>query len=463
MKKVSVLLAAAMFLGLPMVASAGIVGDCVDCHTMHNSEQGAPVAMKGTAVAPSATPNQNLLRMDCIACHAQDPTGGTKIVTAAGGSVIPQVAHADASGNLAGGNFSELTTGGDRKGHNIVDFFAADADNLYKAPGDYSNKRHDFGGTTVPLTDNTVASAASTAFTCAGAVGCHGTRSQMLSGYTDPNNTIDLTLPANNATGADGPDFWVTTGKRQGIAAITGAHHNNSDDEVKNPAQNAIGYHDGEKVAAGYRFIPGLKGMGNPTERWQNNSPTSHNEYFGSATNPGLLWGTSTCNACHIEGTTQQAGLGGSNRMTLDSTLGVPNQSMSGFCVTCHGEFHSSGTGADRLVAGGKNGTSGAFLRHPSDHVIPNAGEYAAYTNYDVTAPVARPVLASAVSDAVVPGTDLVMCLSCHVPHASEFDGMLRFDYALMTAGNFADIPTAQAAGGCMACHTTKGVLPANR
>ena len=458
MKKVSVLLAAAMFLGLPMVASAGIVGDCVDCHTMHNSEQGAPVAMKGTAVAPSATPNQNLLRMDCIACHAQDPTGGTKIVTAAGGSLIPQVAHADASGDLAGGNFTALTVGGDRKGHNVVDFFAADADNLYKAPGDYSNKRHSFDTVSVAGTaGGGAAVTANTAFTCAGAVGCHGTRSQMLSGYTDPNTTAGFN---GNVAGEDGADFWVTTLKRQGIAAITGAHHNNTGDTVKNPAQNAIGYHDGEKVAAGYRFIPGLKGMGNPTEPWQNNSPTSHNEYFGSATNPAILTGTSTCNVCHIEGTTQMAALGGSNRMTLNSTLAVPNQSMSGFCVTCHGEFHTSGTGTDRLVAGGKNGTSGAFLRHPSDHVIPNSGEYAAYTSYDVTAPVARPVLASAVSDAVVPGTDLVMCLSCHVPHASEFDGMLRFDYELMTAGDYASIAAAQAEGGCMACHTTKGVLP---
>ena len=27
--------------------------------------------------------------------------------------------------------------------------------------------------------------------------------------------------------------------------------------------------------------------------------------------------------------------------MTFDSTLFVPNQSMSGFCTTCHGKFHS--------------------------------------------------------------------------------------------------------------------------
>ena len=55
---------------------------------------------------------------------------------------------------------------------------------------------------------------------------------------------------------------------------------------------------------------------------------------------------------------------------------------MSGFCSSCHGYFHSSG-GGDYV----DNGVSGAFLRHPSDWVIPNSGEYAGYTNFDHTLP----------------------------------------------------------------------------
>ena len=144
--------------------------------------------------------------------------------------------------------------------------------------------------------------------------------------------------------------------------------------------------------------------------------------------------------------------------MTADSTLQAPNQSMSGFCTTCHGNFHSSsledGTNYDR---GPANGTSGAFLRHPSDYVIPATGEYAAYTAYNLTAPVARPTVATAASDVVAPGTDLVMCLSCHQAHATPYDGMLRFDYAAMIAGSQVDDAASQALGGCMACHTTKG------
>ena len=80
MKKMIVLIAAA-FLAFPVIASADLVGDCYDCHTMHNSEQNAPVVAAG--------PQPNLLRYDCLGCHAQNPTGGTKDWTGPGGSIIP--------------------------------------------------------------------------------------------------------------------------------------------------------------------------------------------------------------------------------------------------------------------------------------------------------------------------------------------------------------------------------------
>jgi len=136
------------------------------------------------------------------------------------------------------------------------------------------------------------------------------------------------------------------------------------------------------------------------------------------------------------------------------------NNSMSGFCSSCHGYFHSSG-GGDYV----NNGVSGAFLRHPSDYIIPESGEYAAYDVYDPTAPVARNLagITAGPSDVVAGGTDMVGCLSCHVAHGSANDYLLRFDYATMTAGGYADIATAQGAGGCLACHTEKGVLPGNR
>ena len=49
MKKILVIIAGAMFL-LPAFATAqGLIGECADCHTMHNSEQGVEVARVGIA------------------------------------------------------------------------------------------------------------------------------------------------------------------------------------------------------------------------------------------------------------------------------------------------------------------------------------------------------------------------------------------------------------------------------
>jgi predicted CXXCH cytochrome family protein len=355
--------------------------------------------------------------------------------------------------NLAGGNFA-YSTANQRKGHNVIDLTAADASNatqeeggatIYGAPpGNAHASHHDMDSGVFSV------SAAFDAFTCAGARGCHGTRSQLLSGNTVDNGT------ANNFEGV----------RRTGIAAISGAHHNSYDG-----AKTSDGYvgdgaghgdlttiHDGQMVADGYRFIPGLQAYGNEVDRWKNVDENSHNEYFATAGN--TVGESAGCGVCHLQATTVTIGgtptWGLSARAGFNSTMPVPGNDMSGFCGTCHGVFHSAGTGD----ANEGNGTSGAFLRHPSDWVIPNSGEYAAYTSYDVTAPVARPSVLTAADPNVNPGTDMVMCLSCHAAHATANDYMLRFDYSAMTAGGYGTIALATAEGGCLACHTTKGVLP---
>jgi hypothetical protein len=109
---------------------------------------------------------------------------------------------------------------------------------------------------------------------------------------------------------------------------------------------------------------------------------------------------------------------------------------MTAYCTGCHGNFHTQ-------LDGNAN-----WIRHPSDAVLPTDGEYADYTAYDVIAPVARPAL-TAVSDVVNPGTDMVMCLSCHRAHGSPNDDMLRWEYSGMVAGG-------GGSGGCFVCHTEK-------
>ncbi len=450
-----------MLLALPIVgaASGGLVGDCYDCHTMHNSELGQPVAQVGGAAGPatSAEPIQNLLRLDCVACHANDPTGGTKKWTMDGGSTVPQVSH-PSDDNLAGGNF-RYSTENQRHGHNVIDITPADDSNAYQIqdgetifgapPGMVEAQYHSTPGSHSKLGPHsslvftTSSGIAFDAFTCAGARGCHGTRSQVIFDYY--------------------ADVWGNRFehiRRTGIAAISGAHHNSYDGAKTSDGYVVEQVHNGQIVAEGYRFIPGLKGYGNEVDRWQNVDENSHNEYYGDMTIS--VGESSSCGICHIQGHgidtdgdgAVDGGWGYNTRAAANSTLRVPGNSMSGFCATCHGMFHPLGT---------ETGTSGAFLRHPSDWVIPDRDEYAAYTSYDITAPVARSSVYTAADSTVTPGTDMVMCLSCHMAHASPYDYMLRFDYTAMTAGGYADTATATAEGCCLACHTTKGVLPENR
>ena len=120
---------------------------------------------------------------------------------------------------------------------------------------------------------------------------------------------------------------------------------------------------------------------------------------------------------------------------------------MTAYCCGCHGNFHiqdTTDTGAS------------PWIRHPSDFVIPNSGEYASMsTSYNPNTPVARSAatmttLGNNPSGTVAAGTDMVMCLSCHVAHGSPNDDMLRWDYADMIAGGGSNTT------GCFVCHTTK-------
>jgi hypothetical protein len=438
MKKMLVLIAA-LFLAMPMVASADLVGDCYDCHTMHNSEQGIGVITVNGAVNTAVGPGlPNLLKYDCMSCHAQDPTTGTKNWTGPGGSVIPQVAHGDAT-DLAGGNFNQTTA---RKVHSVVDVVNAGispavplGEVLGDAPPGIYNATSNHHGV---FTEEGAADAFDM-FTCAGARGCHGSRSQVVAASTVDNGT------ANN---------WVITERRVGMAAISGAHHNNIDNAKTGTGYNNLpAVHDGDVVADGYRFIVGLQGFENTAREYV--SGTDHNEYYGVSN--GMTAAGTGCAACHVQDTAQS-----NTRAGFASGIVSINNSMSGFCSSCHGYFHSAGgVGANADLQ--NNGTSGAFLRHPSDYVIPSSGEYQYYTVYDETAPVARDTVLASANGTVTPGDDMVMCLSCHVAHGSANDYLLRFDYGTMTAGAYGSEVAAQAVGGCLACHTSKGVLPQNR
>jgi len=167
-----------------------------------------------------------------------------------------------------------------------------------------------------------------------------------------------------------------------------------------------------------YRFLSGHKSgdthgvEGGEDPDWQANS-NGHNEYLGKVESISGSWGFSS---------------GGNLGHTTTA-----------FCTGCHGLFHSEQTSGD------------AWIRHPSDAVIPDSGEYSAYTVYNSVVPVARETLPAASGETVVPGTDMVMCLSCHRPHGSEYSDLLRWDYDTMIAGGGGADGT-----GCFTCHTNK-------
>ncbi len=368
---------------------AAITGECSNCHTMHNSQGGAPMATYG-AIGQDWTgtgPYPLLTRGNCLGCHGMGTTSNIETIN---GSDIPQVFHINSTSDLAGGNFAYITgaKGGgasDAKGHNVVDLGTAHLEGtLYAPPGGVNST-----GSYDHATGDTVNS---TNLTCAGQNGCHGTR--------------------------------VMFGSTSGLANLKGAHHRNVDGQL----DSAVNVYDS------YRFLHGVQGLENPTanpaERWQNVNSASHNEYYGVDTPPSFSCGGGSSGNCHIGG-----------------LIRPPNNTISDFCGLCHGNFHTLTTSTNTGIG---SGTS-PFQRHPSDIVIPATGEYAAYTTYNVQAPVGRtgsvPV---ASSGTVTPGTDVVICLSCHGAHATNYPDILRWDYSNMVAGGGTNTD------GCFICHTTK-------
>lgn len=371
---------------IPGAVYAVVTGECSNCHTMHNSQDGSEMATLGEGLPWEASgPLPGLLRGDCLGCHGSGSVNSSGVDPSNG---APQVYHTDGGAAvLAGGNFAYIlgTLGSgasDTKGHNVVDLGDMD-DTLDGPPGPALASQHD----SIVAYDE---------LTCAGENGCHGKR-----------------LPTGGSN----------------LAALRGAHHRDVSGEINNPTAD---YNS-------YRFLWGVKGYENPG--WRNVGPANHNEYFG-ATSPPQYQITGSCyntGGCH-----QTVG--------SDTIIVAPQNTMSGFCATCHGEFHTIGglTGGAGTSTGIGDDNQSPFVRHPTDVVLPSSGEYTGYSTYDINAPVARSVQPTGISS-TVGGTDVVMCLSCHMAHASDNQDMLRWDYT-----NDCNAGTPDADCGCFTCHTTK-------
>ena len=109
-------------------------------------------------------------------------------------------------------------------------------------------------------------------------------------------------------------------------------------------------------------------------------------------------------------------------------------------------------------------GTSSPWTRHPTDFDMGSASgtEYQYYNggtgannNYSVIAPVGSSSIGSnplsTVNAGTADGTAIVLCVSCHRAHGTEWPDLLRWNYDDMIAGQ-SSTPNE----GCFICHTTK-------
>lgn len=213
---------ASIGLGLFLVttpASAKVQGQCAECHTMHNSQNGSPMAFNADGT-PDATPNEVLLLRGCVACHT-GTNDGTNVIPYVNKTTAPTYGTDGTTGEtLAGGNFYWVAADGGNDsatGHNV----ATDA----------------LSGQDTNLTNPLMPPGATTALTaqlrCAGVNGCHG----------DTAATSDF-------------------------EAIRGSHH--ADDATI----------DGTTVATSYRFLLGTVGLEDSDWEYQPSS-TEHNQYKG--------------------------------------------------------------------------------------------------------------------------------------------------------------------------------------
>ncbi len=151
--------------------------------------------------------------------------------------------------------------------------------------------------------------------------------------------------------------------------------------------------------------------------------------------------------------------------MGTNNPYGNDDNSMSNYCAGCHFKFHGIGyVDSDGSVIADNHSP---WFRHPAHLPLPDDPnkEYYYYNNpggsgpgsYNPIAPVARDpdvlVTMTGPSSIVTPGSDQVMCLSCHRPHGTPYPDMLRWNYldnCVAGQGNPSDC-------GCFVCHTTKG------
>ncbi len=380
---------------------ASVTGQCSDCHTMHNSQDGSTVV---------TDLGRSLTKGDCVGCHTGDnqtwaADGRIPYVDNPNAEYGPDydgsgaLINATATNTLAGGSFSNKT-GHDNYVHNVVGISSSDATIGETPPGWIASTFYADDGSGAPIGNiNGGGTTWSTQLTCAGTNGCHGSH-----------------------TNAD--DF----------ADIRGSHH--GDDSTI----------DGTTVARSYRFLRGILGFEDPD--WELSvSSSNHNQYYGvdrTTTATGSM-NTQTisylCAECHgLFHSNDNATTGRGiihNGPTIDNAnpwLRHPTD-FALKSTDANSEYLSYADASGTLAS--SPGTSATY-----NYIAPLASASAD----TITATIDDPFSGT--------DNDIVTCLSCHRAHGSAHPDLLRWDYTAMVAA-----PTATTGfenKGCFACHTSK-------
>ncbi|MFH0811049.1 MAG: cytochrome c3 family protein [Pseudomonadota bacterium] len=376
---------------------------CHGCHTIHNSENG--VEVYNNPFDPlDVGPVVHLLRSTCLGCHSNTKDG--TLIDSYGAPIVYNTKSPGPDGGvgLAGGNFywvakdspfvppgadgaDAILKARDTRGHNVFGISGHDS-RCTSAPG---------GGPTSFRPSCTTKDEKSNSFSC----------HQTLAAQTKFETVDD-----NNLLG-------------QTVGGCRGCHI-------------ATHHHSKKNAALQYRFLQGhhgdqsyVDGLG--ADDWEK-TPTkdNHNEYTGTVVT--------------YSDVSESGGF----------ILGEL-KTISAFCCGCHGNLHQ---GAGDMA-------DGFWERHPADVVLPaDKKDFANYQGanglliYDPLVPVARPDLGKFLDtcpesdrvapSAVRPGTDIVMCLSCHRAHGSPNPLMLRWPYPLK------DDEVMLPNTACRVCHTDK-------
>lgn len=244
MKKTFVVkLALAGTAGLAAALAAGTVSaaDCSACHTMHNSQNNAPMRTTTSGGTNLAEPLPVLLLDTCVGCHSGTNATDPSLLTTTKQPKVNAIAGAPgymnfgvAGNSLAGGDFWWVGAGGDAKGHNVLGIDGADAVLGNLPPGG--------GGIGSQLQ-------------CAGITGCHG-------------NTVD-----------------------SGIDALDGAHHAPHNNQQAMTAATAT------TVGTSFRYLLNVQGGEDTNWEWSA-AANDHNQYVGFARNAATLQAGTLSNMC---------------------------------------------------------------------------------------------------------------------------------------------------------------------